>query len=307
MDLTPELHTNNDSWAVTRSLARLMPVLAAIYLMHRTQLHRRQAAGFVASAGIILIGLYLFLAMPPLFLVGAWEPGAALWPLGATVMLIAAVRARKEDAAPPEGPDRIGWLVLLAFGIVLILAALWIDVVPAAYLFALGTTALVTGILIASPGRASGPRFGHIWIRRLLALPLLVGAAMIAVPSFVAFGDRPQPTVRVEFLFAPERPDLWDAIATLAIVAGAVMASVDLMRRGSIGRFSVGGATAGASWMFVPAIITFAGAGDWLAPNRETHTILILGGVFLIWATVLLPLARHNAASNLGAHSDLGG
>lgn len=309
MDLTPELHTNNDSWAVTASLARLMPVLAAIYLMHRAQLHRRQAAGFVAVAGIILIGVYLFVAMSPLFAVGAWEPGAALWPLGATLMLIAAARSRKEDAAPPDGPerDRIGWLMLLAFGIVLILAALWIDVVPAAYLFALGTTALVTGILIASPGRASGPRFGHIWIRRLLALPLLVGAAMIALPSFFAFGDRPEPTVRVEFLFAPERPDLWDALLTLAIVAGVVMAAVDVMRRGSIGRFSLGGATAGATWVFVPAIIAFAGSGDWLAPDREADVNLTLGGVGLIWATLLLPLARHNGASNLGAHSDLGG
>lgn len=300
MDLTPELHTNNDSWAVARSLARLMPVLAAIYLMHRAQLHRRQAAGFVASAGIILIGVYLFLAMPPLFAVGAWEPGAALWPIGATLMLIGAARARKEDAAPPEGPERhrIGWLMLLASGIVLILAALWIDVDPAAYLFALGTTALVTGILTAPPGRASAGRFAHIWIRRLLTVPLLLGAAMIALPTFFAFGDRQEPTVRVEFFFVLERPDLWRALVTLAIVAGAVMAAADVMRRRSIGRLSLGGATAGASWVFVPAIIAFAGSGDWLAPNREGDVILILGGVFLVWATLLLPLARQSSDSS---------
>lgn len=299
MDLTPELHTNNDSWAVVRWLARLMPVLAAIYLMHRPQLHRRQAAGFVASTAIILIGLYLFLAMSPLLAVGAWEPGAALWPIGATVMLIGAVRAHRQDAAPPEGPERrrIGWTILLAFGIVLILAALWIDVDPAAYLFALGTTALVTGILIGPPGRASAGRFAHIWIRRLLAVPLLLGAAMIALPTFFEFGDRQEPTVRVEFLLAPERPELWDALLTLAIVAGAVMAAAGGMRRGSIGRFSRGGATAGASWMFAPGIVFFGGSGDWLAPNRETDIILILGGVFLIWGTLLLPLARQTRDS----------
>lgn len=300
MDLTPELHTNNDSWAVTRSLARLMPVLAAIYLMHRAQLHRRQAAGFVVSAGIILIGVYLYLAMSPLFAVGAWEPGAALWPIGATLMLIGAARARKEDAAPPEGPERgrIGWLVLLASGIVLILSALWIDVDPAAYLFALGTTAVVTGILIAPTGSVSAGRFEHIWVRRLLAAPLVLGAAMIAVPAFVALGDRPGPSVRLEFLFAPQRSDLWDALLTLAIVAGVVMAAVDVVRKGSIGRFILGGATAGANWVFVPALIAFAGSGDWLAPDREADVNLTLAGVFLIWATLLSPLARRSSDSS---------
>ncbi len=131
IDLTAG-HTSRDSVeVVVISYGRLAPLLVAAGLILRSRENRRFAAGFIAFVAGILVARYFQTVAPQLLLAGSWEPGAALWPLGAVVMLISAGAVNRTRLDPGRASFTLGWrpaLIVTMAGIGLIVAGLTIDV-----------------------------------------------------------------------------------------------------------------------------------------------------------------------------------
>lgn len=289
IDFTPNPASNNDAWAVSLWLARLGPLLLAAGLIHRVPVARRRAAGYVVFLGLVLVALYLLITLP--FVPRApWEAGAALWPLGAVVMLLFASFAANDGRASEKDSRAASprlWFLLILLGIFSTGAALLIGSQAMAHVFAAGMTLLVTSMLLAR--RGSRPRPGSMANLRWAGAALLAGSALVAASNFVAWGEQdPHLTVpiRTEFLFDLARPDFWEGVLAMALIAGPVAASVTALRGHLVSGVLIGGATAGFYWLLVSISFGLTRPGFWDA-SPGVHlivaglTLMLVGIVYL--------------------------
>ena len=293
IDLTASRYTSNSVLVVVTSYGRLAPLLVATALIFWSRENRRFAAGFIAFLAGILVTRYFGTVVPQELVAGSWEPGAALWPLGAIVMLVSAISVTRSPHDPGRSAFTMGWrpaLTATLGGIGLIVAGLTIHVEAAAYLYPLGATALVSAHLALrkQPEPSDAPSSSLRRSRWLIA-PLLIGVACI-LASFVVPASRGEFTytaVRLDFLLHPTTYDFWAALAALVIVAGAVMTAIRLLIRSEVSHFLLGGATAGAYWLFVSATISIAGAI--LDPDSlpGPAVYLVCAGVLILWVSAL--------------------
>lgn len=299
IDLTHDRHVSNDLEIVVSWYARLATVLVAGFIMYRSQVSRLRAAGFVAFTSLIALALYPFYVAPSWLAARAWEPGAALWPIGAGVMLISAMlSARIENSAgrsvtTADGPR----LVVMLLGAALSAASVTVPREAALYLLPLGVAGLVWGFLRTRDDERASSESKTIERARWLGAPLLVGSALVVASYFVSWGIRAGPSVpiRLEFLFSLDRDDFWLAVFVLTVIAGAVVASLHLVLRGTVSRFLIGAAAAGAVWM-VPVVARIGRGELHTVHSEQPGSYVLAAGVLLMLATAIFtgePRRRH--------------
>lgn len=283
IDLTPT--RASDGWSMWFWYARLGALLVALFLILRGGSHSRRAAGFVVFFSLMAIGGYLSTAMLHVVF-GAWEPGAALWPLGALIMLAAALRVRgPEQVQPAVSAAHVRKpLVVMVSAAALIGVAAALEEDLAGYLFAFGAVVFVAGALTLR-GRAE--RKGHGW-RRLLALPLALAGVFVAVTYFVPWVEREYDylLIRTAYMFDVRRDDFWEIFSLLGFVAGPVAAALDVAARARVRPLFVGGVLFTAYWLSDTVIITLTGAWPDYSPEWGLGVFLALVAVVLMWTTV---------------------
>ena len=236
--------------------------------------------------GLILVALYPYYVASLWFNAHGLEFGAVLWPLGACLMLISAILAARVQESPSHTSSltRAQRLIMILLGIALIGVSLTLRVEAVAFLFAVGVTAFVGGVLSAEYGGGSvEPK--RVRTARWLGVPLLIGSAMSLASNFVPWGAGRFPyfPIRYQYLFNLAHDDLWTGILALVEVSAGFAAAALIFARSRVSHVLIGGAIAGSIWMF-PAVAHLVGA--------EIHTADPTGpGHYLFSAGVLLVLA----------------